>query len=43
MEDGRVIERGTHIELMEARGAYYQMVRRQMDVPGEELISEGVD
>jgi ATP-binding cassette subfamily B protein/subfamily B ATP-binding cassette protein MsbA len=43
MEDGRVIERGTHIELMETRGAYYQMVRRQMDVPGEELISEGVD
>ncbi len=43
MEDGRAIERGTHIELMEARGAYYEMVRRQMDVPGEELISEGVD
>jgi ATP-binding cassette subfamily B protein/subfamily B ATP-binding cassette protein MsbA len=43
MEDGRVIERGTHVELMETRGAYYQMVRRQMDVPGEELISEGVD
>jgi ATP-binding cassette subfamily B protein/subfamily B ATP-binding cassette protein MsbA len=42
MEDGRVVERGTHIELMEARGAYYQMVRRQIDVPGEELISEGV-
>jgi ATP-binding cassette subfamily B protein/subfamily B ATP-binding cassette protein MsbA len=42
MEDGRVIERGTHIELMEARGAYYQMVRRQMDVPGEQLISESV-
>jgi len=43
MEDGRVVERGTHDELMAARGAYYQMVRRQMDVPGEELISEGVD
>jgi ATP-binding cassette subfamily B protein/subfamily B ATP-binding cassette protein MsbA len=42
MEDGRVIERGTHVELMETRGAYYQMVRRQMDVPGEELLSEGV-
>jgi hypothetical protein len=28
---------------METRGAYYQMVRRQMDVPGGELISEGVD
>jgi ATP-binding cassette subfamily B protein/subfamily B ATP-binding cassette protein MsbA len=43
MEDGRVIERGTHVELMETHGAYYQMVRRQIDVPGEELISEGVD
>jgi ATP-binding cassette, subfamily B, bacterial len=43
MEDGRVIERGTHDELMDARGAYHEMVRRQMDVPGEELISEGVD
>jgi ATP-binding cassette subfamily B protein/subfamily B ATP-binding cassette protein MsbA len=42
MDDGRVIERGTHIELMEARGAYYQMVRRQMDTPDEELISEAV-
>jgi ATP-binding cassette, subfamily B, bacterial len=42
MEDGRVVERGTHIELMETRGAYYEMVRRQMDVPSEELISEGV-
>ena len=42
MEDGRVIERGTHDELMDARGAYYQMVRRQIDVPGEELIGEGV-
>ena len=43
MDDGRVIERGTHDELMDARGAYFHMVRRQMDVPGEELISEGVD
>ncbi len=31
MEDGRVIERGTHEELMRARGAYYGMVRRQME------------
>jgi ATP-binding cassette, subfamily B, bacterial len=42
MDDGRVIERGTHNELMDARGDYYQMVRRQMDVPGEALIGEGV-
>ena len=31
MEDGRVIERGTHAELMESRGTYYGMVLRQME------------
>jgi ATP-binding cassette, subfamily B, bacterial len=31
MEDGRVIERGTHSELMAARGTYYDMVLRQME------------
>jgi ABC-type multidrug transport system fused ATPase/permease subunit len=30
MEDGRVVERGTHEELMLARGTYYDMVMRQM-------------
>ena len=32
MEDGRVTERGTHEELMAARGAYHGMVLRQMEV-----------
>ena len=31
MEDGRIIERGTHDELMRARGAYHEMVVRQME------------
>jgi ATP-binding cassette subfamily B protein len=31
MEDGRVIERGAHEELMAARGTYYDMVMRQME------------
>lgn len=31
MEEGRVIERGTHEELMAARGAYHGMVLRQME------------
>jgi ATP-binding cassette, subfamily B, bacterial len=31
MEDGRVIERGTHEELMSGGGVYHDMVRRQME------------
>jgi ATP-binding cassette, subfamily B, bacterial len=31
MEDGRIIERGSHERLMEARGTYYEMVLRQME------------
>jgi ATP-binding cassette, subfamily B, bacterial len=30
LEDGRIIERGTHDELMAAGGEYYEMVLRQM-------------
>jgi ATP-binding cassette subfamily B protein/subfamily B ATP-binding cassette protein MsbA len=35
MEEGRVIERGTHEELMSARGGYHKMVLRQMQSDGE--------
>ena len=35
MEDGRVIERGTHDELMRARGGYYDMVQRQTTENGD--------
>ena len=31
LEDGRMVERGSHRELMDARGVYYEMVRRQME------------
>jgi ATP-binding cassette subfamily B protein/subfamily B ATP-binding cassette protein MsbA len=31
MEDGRIVERGTHDELMRAGGMYHDMVRRQME------------
>jgi ATP-binding cassette subfamily B protein/subfamily B ATP-binding cassette protein MsbA len=31
MEDGRIIERGTHEQLMDAQGAYHEMVQRQME------------
>jgi ABC-type multidrug transport system fused ATPase/permease subunit len=35
MEDGRIIERGTHEDLMSARGVYYEMVVRQMESHGQ--------
>jgi ABC-type multidrug transport system fused ATPase/permease subunit len=31
MEDGRIVERGNHDELMTARGGYFDMVVRQME------------
>jgi len=36
MEEGRIIERGTHEQLMDARGEYYSMVLRQMESAGNE-------
>jgi ABC-type multidrug transport system fused ATPase/permease subunit len=36
MEDGRITERGTHEELMRARGQYYEMVKRQMESTAQE-------
>jgi ABC-type transport system involved in cytochrome bd biosynthesis fused ATPase/permease subunit len=41
MDDGRVIERGSHERLMRDRGAYYEMVLRQMEssaVKGDETL-----
>jgi len=35
MEEGRVVERGTHEQLMRARGDYYKMVLRQMEASAE--------
>ena len=38
---GRIVERGTHAELMAARGLYHEMVVRQMESHGqgtEELL-----
>jgi ATP-binding cassette subfamily B protein/subfamily B ATP-binding cassette protein MsbA len=37
MEDGRIIERGTHERLMEARGVYHGMVLRQMASHSEQV------
>jgi ATP-binding cassette subfamily B protein/subfamily B ATP-binding cassette protein MsbA len=41
LEEGRIVERGTHDELMAARGVYHSMVQRQMEATmeaGEELF-----
>jgi ATP-binding cassette subfamily B protein/subfamily B ATP-binding cassette protein MsbA len=35
MEDGRVVERGTHQQLMDAQGLYHDMVLRQMESDGQ--------
>jgi ATP-binding cassette subfamily B protein/subfamily B ATP-binding cassette protein MsbA len=40
MEEGRVVERGSHEELMSARGVYHGMVMRQMESHGES-VEEG--
>lgn len=37
VEDGRIIERGTHQDLRRARGAYHDMVLRQMEHDGREV------
>jgi ATP-binding cassette subfamily B protein/subfamily B ATP-binding cassette protein MsbA len=36
LEEGRIIERGTHDELMRAQGTYYRMVRRQMEATAQD-------
>jgi ATP-binding cassette subfamily B protein/subfamily B ATP-binding cassette protein MsbA len=36
MDDGRIVERGTHDALMSAHGTYFRMVRRQMEAAVEE-------
>ncbi len=38
MQDGRVVERGTHDELMASQGAYHEMVMRQMEASRQEAV-----
>ena len=34
MDKGRIAERGTHEELIEARGAYYHLIKNQLELGG---------
>jgi ATP-binding cassette subfamily B protein len=36
VDDGKIIERGTHNDLMEKRGAYYKLYTRQFEEEVEE-------
>jgi ATP-binding cassette subfamily B protein len=36
VEDGKIIERGTHSELMEKRADYYRLYTRQFEEEAEE-------
>ena len=38
LRDGRIVERGTHEELVKQRGYYYQTYALQNDLPTEEAI-----
>jgi ATP-binding cassette subfamily B protein/subfamily B ATP-binding cassette protein MsbA len=42
MEEGRIVERGTHPQLMEARGIYHDMVLRQMESHGQDGTGAGI-
>ena len=41
LDDGRIIERGTHESLMQAEGVYFRMVRRQMHANRQD--ADGLD
>jgi len=34
LEKGKIIEQGSHIELVSKRGAYFELVRNQLELGG---------
>jgi subfamily B ATP-binding cassette protein MsbA len=43
MEDGRIIERGTHHELLAANGRYRQLYDKQYNIEHDQFINPGED
>ena len=43
MEDGRIIERGTHRELLAANGRYRQLYDKQYSIEHDQFINPGED
>ena len=41
MEQGRILERGTHEELYEARGRYYELYTRQLGLESNLFLAPG--
>ena len=40
MDAGKIIERGTHEELIAMRGAYYRMAKHQMKIEGGPVLAQ---
>jgi ABC-type multidrug transport system fused ATPase/permease subunit len=43
VEDGRIVERGTHAELLAASGRYEELYRTQFDQPADSPVDEPAD
>ena len=39
MEDGRIVEQGSHAELLAAEGRYAQLYRKQFTESGAEIVA----